>query len=664
MDRLIPRLAVIILLVSHMPVFAGTLLSESFETGLSTADTWLPEGWELRKSSDLLTFRQTWYVDTPDVLLSICPDGSKCLCMEGNQGYRNEWVLSAPFGSGDDLFLSFRLFFDPVYLFRIDAEHVDYDTYEFIYKEKAVDLEVWLQKPDGSSTQLYSLTDNFRNYTLQDLLDALPPSDMMPVTVSLRDVDVPDGSRVAFRYVGSKGSYMYVDRVEVKNEEPQPLPSAYSHPKSILYWGYDSSATGHLSGTQVAVFPVHVPLCWTASNLTEEISCTWSYIDPTTHGSKVATGNSISLEYYPDNSSDLTRRNNWYEPHIIQFTFPSDQQFLPYNGGVEQFQMGGKAEYLFGSESRVYGLLPFNPYIDETQSLDNQQPVRPTAVANIMYAPDSPLIIDGLWVNLRGYASGSSQFTASVCGVKPNGLPDMDNVFTTSSADFFDVTQDGSTDREGHVTIPFKFDIPAVICSDITERYAIVIEGLTSSEKVLSPVVSKQNLSQHNGYSCLQCEIGENYSIIEPSMFAINMDCCYPWLTAPNNEVTLNSEVSDAIIKLDSYYPAADLLFSMPDGSDLPSWLHVWAEGRYDNARVHISVDETYATEKLEFIVHAPGVSLTVYVNKQLCIHGITPDYQDIEYYSIDGIKVKDIESPGVYIVRRKHGKSEIVLIK
>lgn len=210
---------------------------ESFEGWDGVTTDWLPEGWLEIHTDDIMPTRKdgeyTWHVIDPSssrTLPEAC-DGRYYAAIgyakdeAGNDIESDEWLISPAFRLSEyGGTLNYDVAFAPLFLYRVGNGYIDWDAYDFVDGERlpAADLQIFVMKlePDGTWGEFWdlyvSLCADWYTQPLSSLMSADFSSTRFHTsqsTVFLTDDDMHDATvRIAFRYVGSEGNIMGIDK--------------------------------------------------------------------------------------------------------------------------------------------------------------------------------------------------------------------------------------------------------------------------------------------------------------------------------------------------------------------------------------------------------------------------------------------------------------------
>ncbi len=423
----------------------------------------------------------------------------------------------------------------------------------------------------------------------------------------------------------------------------------------------------------------------------------WRYLDPDTSDYVTAEEYDLSEEYHPDYTSDFTTRNNLFYLPELTASAPGHSNGT-YKAPYNYFQAGGAADFEFPDGMVHMGLLPFSIQTDGIAGVtldyeaagDMAMPLfghnentrawwtdhyfmgeaaegeyaEVKGLINFIYPVESPMVMKGGWVNVRGEISDDAELSF--------GIYPVDDEFVPSDTPHASAVCKGSDIRrmEDFNSLPFVFDAPMVI----DNSYQAYILKLTGFDSDACPYfLPMQSLKPNIDGLCLgfldleinSNEFGLGHSFVPLAnfegdygdmlnAFCMNIDGYYPWLKAGVDKVEITSDGS-VDIPLDSYYDAADLSFKCPMGTYISS-----ANGRYGNTVVTITHDMSEVIAEGDLVITAPGVEAVVAVSEVVSsVSAVDLDSAEVRaVYTISGTESgKDGLTPGIYVVRYADGK-------
>lgn len=682
----------------------GYVLFESFEGWDGTTKDWTPEGWSVDMRGEVER-TSSW---TPSVSAPGIPsaaDGQYYYAINYDTAKQDEWLISPLVEIEDAMVLTYYLYLEPTFLFNLD--NVDWDKYEFIGdKTVAATLQIWAQPEGGEWTMLHDFVDDYKDKTLLEMA-YLTPAELEKKS---EDLSAFAGKKikVAFRYVGADGNTMFIDAIGIGYPALDDI--SYMDPFSTLYWGF--SRGWELSGitAPIAHYPVYAPLSWMNMSYIDGATYSWDYCDPET--AEIVTSDDqdmLTVTYVPDYSSEASMRNNFFYPPTLNATAPNATPGS-YQSPYFYFQAGGKVERPLNDGTMFEGtLMPFafqNSGItfiavdDETigdqaipvfghnrnsdkywlnYSLNGEEAIegdhaRLEGIANLFFANEAPLVVNGINVYGWGQIGADAELTATIYAVNSEMSTEISTFTTIASATIkgSDIIAEYS-DAKGYLCLPFDFKTPAVVqATEEHPAYFFMLQGFNSDKvEYFAPLQSQVpdpnymclgytlkhiDLSNHIDrdpyYSIKNIVYKENGEYVDLySSFAIGIDGEYPWLTTDCEGIVFSNDKMQAKIALGSYYDGSDLTVEAPTG------VTAKIEGRYD--KCVLTVDRTVATVIVdgEIVVKGPGVEVRIPVKDNISgINSVNAAGATITgIYDLSGRRVQSAEN-GVYIIKYSDG--------
>lgn len=482
-------------------------------------------------------------------------------------------------------------------------------------------------------------------------------------------------------------------------EELPATNCSYSRSINSLYFGLNNT-NGALPNT-VIVGPVLSPVKYTNTSTDKNASFTWSYIDDNVSG-EVLTSNDkdLSITYKTDYTSEKTARNNWYKfPTLSGVSETTAPGQFTYDGF---FQAGGKAEYSNDdAEVMQFGLSIVNPtteglatyatsdnmplfgyndksdeywsYYSFEELADENNWSHLIRYANFFYAPDQPLVIEGIHTNAYGKINRNVNMFAEIYLLSAGFvIPEEPYATATCSADDITITELEGEEND-LLSFSFKFDKPIVFTKALAPYIVVAIGGFHDSENVeyFMPAMSAVSSPTRMGLGWVAKQLCMDGSILPTSWssttnfvpdealvsFYIMLDAAFPWLEGKDDVITITGGQS-VDVSLGSYYDGSDLSFE-----GLPEWLSATAKGRYANTVVTFTAThDAPDIDGVTVTVTAPGVSKEIKLSaKSSGIESIlaTPAVNDGIIYDLNGRQISDDNlEPGVYVVRHADGSA------
>ena len=695
----------------------GFVMFESFEAWDKLNKEWIPEGWTLDMRGDVER-KESWTPEAPVAGMGLAADGSCYFAINFSSEKQDEWLISPSVEVNEGFALSYWLYLEPAFIFSMD--NVDWDKYEFIGEpEVAATLQVWAQPEDGEWTMIHDYANDYRGWSLIDLSYAAPKA------LEKKSIDVTEfagkKTKFAFRYVGSDGNTMFIDAIGVGYPELEDI--SYTNPFETLYWGFDRTwSMGCMMGS-FAQYPVYGPITWTNSMTVDNASYHWEYCDPAT--AELTTSDEaeeLTVTYIPDYTSDASKRNNFLTPPTLYASAPNSSTGS-YAAPYHYFQAGGKFEYKFDDGSEIEGgLLPFdfnqsgltfvsyddaaigdpaiplfghnsntNKYwLNYSLNGNEQNPgddVQLYGIANMIFPPSAPLVVNGVTVNAWGKVDNDAEFTISIYAFDETMAFDYDLLTLLGSATIKgkDILKEYSAgDSNGYLCLPFDFSSPVVIeKSDATPCYFVSLTGFNSDKvEYFAPLQSQVDhpdyichgylmkridLSSHTGRPVYDSFIPLTYRDADDnyhdmcSAFSFGLNAEYPWLTTETEKIELPGDGTPVKVALGSYYDGSKLSVEVPAG------VTASVKGRYDNCELTLSHNAAEVIAEGDVVVKAPGVRVSIPLTQSAGISDITvsENAEITGVYDLSGRRISKADAKsGIYVVKYSDGSVRKVAVK
>lgn len=237
MKKIYTRIFAAALLLGSPSMAQAQTYMESFEGWDGVTADWLPEGWSEIHTDEIMPTRNngeyTWHVINPEnsKTLPKASDGKYYAAIgyakdeNGDDIYSDEWLISPAFKLSEyGGTMNYDAAFAPLFLFRVGNGYIDWNESDFVNGERqpAADLQIFVLKlqDDGSYGDYWdlyvSLCADWYTQPLSSLMSAAFSSTTFHTsqsTVFLTDDDLKNATvRIAFRYVGSEGNIMGIDK--------------------------------------------------------------------------------------------------------------------------------------------------------------------------------------------------------------------------------------------------------------------------------------------------------------------------------------------------------------------------------------------------------------------------------------------------------------------
>lgn len=237
MKKIYTRIFAAALLLGSPSMAQAQTYMESFEGWDGVTADWLPEGWSEINTDEVMPTRNngeyTWHVINPEnsKTLPKASDGKYYAAIgyakdeNGDDIYSDEWLISPAFKLSEyGGTMNYDVAFAPLFLFRVGNGYIDWNEYDFVNGERqpAADLQIFVLKlqDDGSYGDYWdlyvSLCSDWCTQPLSALMSAAFSSTTFHTsqsTVFLTDDNLKNATvRIAFRYVGSEGNIIGIDK--------------------------------------------------------------------------------------------------------------------------------------------------------------------------------------------------------------------------------------------------------------------------------------------------------------------------------------------------------------------------------------------------------------------------------------------------------------------
>lgn len=690
----------------------GYVLFEGFEGWDKTDAGWVPDGWTVEGNDGVAT----WTPETSDPYLPGPAEGDCYFAINYDTNEQDEWLISPYVTVEEGMDLSYWLYLDPQFLFNLDD--VDWDSMTFNGEPQvSANLQIYA-RPEGEDWIL--LRDYFEEYKDYSLLELLymSPDALQKHTVSLEEFS---GKKicVGFRYVGIDGNTMFIDAIGIGYPALEGI--AYVSPYDTLYWGLDKEFKSMPQG--IAQYPVYSPIIWSNYDVADNVSYSWTYIDPETGEETTddADPYDLSVTYFPDYSSPERLRNNLYYPPKLTATTPNVKP-ADYTAPYARFQAGGKAEYVFPDNAEFEGcLFPFDcierelsftaitddaigaigiPVFGYDKHVDEYWHNYSTnwnaedkyegdfnhllGIANL-FMPSAPIVINGINVFGFGMIADDVELRATIYGISPEMTTDFNTleVIATTTITGKDIVTNDRSSKE-YLCLPFAFDTPVVIApTEEHPAYFIMLEGFHSDKvEYFAPLQASKDDEFGICWGYMFCEVNlehasgrPKYYNIKPmvyrvdgeyvdpaSAFAIGLDAEYPWLTSDDTTLEVFADSTPVEATLRSYYKAAQLTVTAPTGV-----IAKLTDTGDKLCTLTLSHDDTEVIAEGDVVVKGPGVELTISVTQGVnAVDAVRSDSSDITgIYDLTGRRIDAKEgAKGVFIVKYSDGHAEKVTLK
>lgn len=695
-------------------------LDEGFEGWDGATEGWLPDGWSIQSNTGEIQTNTpiNWTVGDAVLYMPTPIDNYYAISYYDDET-KDEWLISPVVDVPDSPKLYYKAYVAPAFLFQLTDETVDWDSYEFIEKKMAANVQVLVRaegEEEWTVVKDYFEEYNNLNLSLYDLFN-LEPTDLEPFAIDLTEfkaVYKDKRIQVAFRYYGADGNTVLLDNISVSNPS---LEASYSWPLGTQFFGLSSDWVAYPKS--ITVNPVNVPLTW--SNTTEDYTAdfTWEYDDPITAERMTVNTTDLTLTYVPDYSSDFSCRNNvFFTPKLIATaagSAPGHAQSYDY------CQFGGKAEWDQSGNLFNFGLSPFNwtsegfnimvvdDFWKERQKIEDRiyeqqdysipifgynqyvdqywtyytfqgdegegDGVKMTGILNYYYTHEAPIVISGAWIHAEGQIGADAEFTLDIIPLDDDS-GEMRTPIATATCKGSDMIMDEG-DMRDYYTIPFTFAEPVVLSQMDCESYVVRLSGFNDPDNVTWFAPYQSVLDNPDGYALgwIQKDItfnGETTTSLSAvatytglQSFDIVLDAAYPWLDCETSEVAISGS-DESVVELGSYYDGSEFAVTLADGTALPEWLSVTADGRYGNTKAYFAATGSTAAE-CDVKIAAPGVAKVFHVSYDgtSAVNGINAagNTTITEAFDAMGRPVAiDSDAKGIYLLRNSDGSVKKII--
>lgn len=645
--------------VSKVESSDGVTLYENFNGYDGVAVDWLPEGWtEVNSSEELAQMNDgafTWHATAATSSLPAPIDG-KNYCIIYYANYKDEggkkvdlpqdeWLMSPVFTpvSGDKF--SFHIAYNPLYLFNMNNEYIDWGNMEFKQRLPATTLKVYIREDSGEWQLLKDLCDDWDEMPLSELFNEHSSQSFFFYEFPLADY-VGKASQVAFQFVGMYGNTMELDAVKVAMPKAE---AGYSRPSGAFYYGlsenYKSLEAG--SGKSVMVVPAYTDLTWTNVSSENSETFSWTYSDPVNPQNNLNSAERDLVVNYPATGQDSEK---WYSvPSLMASAGESASTTYAWDGYA--VQSGGEASAVVGGNTEYYGMANYDiandyflidtygyPLMGWQEGLDAvwkltfglykpEDNAHVYGLSNTFSQPLSPYVLSRVRILGEGEIADDAKLDLTIYQTDKNGNPRLPiAVGTCMGSDIIKTDLDGKS----VLSLPFvvkNYDYATQETNDdpviIKDGIMVLLTGF-DSDKVTSFAAyqSKEpaDNQEANGAFWYTLKMGEqetnsmySLSILEYegqtcySSFLFTLDAAYPWLECTNNVYEIGAEGGELAVELDSFYDSSK--WNVATAADWLTW-------RAEDGKL-VLIAEQYATEdkqprEAEVTVGVPVLDKTI----------------------------------------------------
>lgn len=691
----------------------GYVLYENFSGWNGEDPTWTPDGWVVdhRGQCDR---EDSWTPATPSAYLPLPVDGDYYYGINYSDETQDEWFISPEVKLGDDMQLSYWVYFSPIYFYSTD--NIDWDTYEYIGdKEVVLTLQILIQEEGGEWTLLRDYADEYSSMTAEELMLA-QPSGLIKQSISL---DSYNGKtvKVAFRYYGSDGDSMFIDAIGIS------LPTlddvCYLPPFNSLFWGFDNE--WNMLTTDCAFYPVEAPITW-MNYSGDDATFLWEYSDPESGETAVSDDqDELTVTYHPAYTTEGTPKTQLHESPTLHATAEGSAP-ATYTSEVKVFQTGaapgfsgddnsefrptlfqfaingqGYTRITVSDDSQgaysvpVFGHNQFTNNYWLNFSLNGEEALEGNfshllGIGNVFFASsEAALVVKGITAYGWGKIADDACLSATIYALNSEMSADYTTFETVAKATITGAEIEalyGDKAEKDFLFMSFKFESPvAIIATEDHPAYVVMLEGFNSDKvEYFAPLQSQRgdrfdqtfgyilneiNLSGHidrgTYYSFKRMVYKDGDDYVDPTgAFALGLDAEYPWLTSASKEIVMSESDEVVNIALSSYYDANTLEIEAPEG------LSATVTGQYE--KCVLTVKRT-ANEEIDGIitVKGTGVGLSLPVKAEASSAGISEIETDTAagkiYFDLSGRKVTS-PAPGIYITKSPEGKAAKTIVR
>ena len=681
----------------------GASLSESFEGWDGMRVNWIPTRWSEQnsdgKAPTLENGKFTWHVGAQEGSLLNPIDGNYYAIIyyayekdENNQSVdlpQDEWLISPAMTLRKNEMLSFYLGYNPLYLYDMSNENLDWTNRVFKNRKVAATLTVWVRETGGEWVQLYDVEPQWSDKELGELFDNYSSSGYEKVEISLADYEGKE-VQVAFRYAGIRGNSMVIDNVVVDQE---PLLAKYDKPYGSLFLGYSEdlySSIGDEENDYTFMYaPAYTTLTWNSVLSSNITSHSWAF------GDNTSSEASIETEFAP------SRKENYYTlPSLsatadgyddITFTYPVHGLYVGGGGdlGTKSFPLT-RANLEQNGLSLLYNnqSIPLSGYYKFTNTIWTQMffgstPTETDYLETLGFLtkfekPAKPCIIKRVWVMAYGLIQDDSKLSMVLYRCAPNNMPY--GAFASAECVVADMKVHNFGGSYNYYMIPFDFTVaegenPILLDRDI---FAMVYD-LNSNENNIIYLVqtitadANDDASQYIYFTGK--ENGENVGFVfdvasltndsgEPTKTHLYMELEVedPWLKALSaTEVQLGEAGGTAELAIDTYYDAADLTYTVVDGGgNAADWASVIGAGSNTEGKVTVTLGKMEAgaaDREAKVTISSPTCTDVVFTVKQSAGSGVELVEANPMKVTVEGGNIVVANAEGKVVVYDVAGK-------
>lgn len=290
---------------------ASATLYEDFEgyTGGQYSNSYLPDGWSYKRTDGILELGEVYLENSPTMtgLGAWYADSYFMTPYEGNASMgclflyaetlsgasiaqQEEYLITPQINVANGDVLEFYYYCNPQYLFYLDEEHVNMNTYEWISQEVTATLQVRVSTDNGSKwTTVFDAADKYKG----SLIDFLEIASSYQESYELASIDLSSYAdqnvKIAFVYVGKDGFVINIDNVAVGQPS---VDASYASAGQLFRMAMLEDYTAY---DGVYLVPANTDFTW--YNTGDGDSFLWSYTDANGENEVSSTDKNMVANY-------------------------------------------------------------------------------------------------------------------------------------------------------------------------------------------------------------------------------------------------------------------------------------------------------------------------------------------------------------------------------
>lgn len=602
-----------------------TAMWESWE-GWDGSFNWCPSSWSKKTTATVkedgeATVCPTWAVLRGDGYnLPYATDGQYMMMCDFSEENQDEWIVSPP--ARDRInptnFLSFDLGYAPLYSFSVTDLKVDekgnliscnYDLNKIAY-----DVEVLVTTKTRSASfniedykSVFRLSDYARELIKEVDIETLEGQTMMLLTrwhhykISLEEF-AGSNIRVAFRYYGSKGSYVTLDAVRVSDMLPVAL---YDKPEGSFFVGFGfANNNPYLDRSKTVLMPAYTESLWRNYSNTDADRFEWTYVQgeedvTTTDIDALLPGISHCAITWPKLKAFGGNKTDEY---VGQSDVLIDGQGTVYHSDAGKAFVGGNAAIRYTDDLlvdyRVGNFDPSKPYMAPVSPDGGYVFGTPTGswwttygytkasgIANVYDAPASPYVFNTVSMPMTEYFNLGASIVCTIYRAQEmeNGSIQIYNDEVLAQTKHTNEMFLGDPGKEGSQGYMLEFAFPQTLVID--HPIAIEISGFDNDNVLkLAPLTQAFNHDNNKGYAFVilkneqtgdkrWIEIAGALSSFDQAgnmmvSHCIGMNAVFPYLHSTDGDTFEASALGETkTFNIDSYWsPLKDEDAAAPEG--------------------------------------------------------------------------------------------------